>query len=656
MIRAALLFCAAACLWPQTIVSLRPFAATAGAPPFSLAVSGAGFTPVTRVLWNGAPLATQFESDALLKAQVGAAQLGRAGRATVSAGSSSADFMVNQPLELVGGTPAAAAIGVFYTHALVAVGGTPPYRFSILRGLLPDGFQLNATTGGIAGFPSIEGTFEFTAEIRDVSDATLVRVFQIFVGRQLAILADALPAAVAGRPYQAALRADGGRAPYSGWQFLIGTVPPGITLDPTGVLGGTPAASGIFDFTVRVRDAGGAIAARAFTLLVQSALRILPAPLSEVTLGEPLTLQLKADGGAPPYSWSAAGLPAGVSLDSAAGVVSGTPSVAPGDYAATITVRDASAQTATTALRLTIVAPLAVASQTLLPGATVGVTYSQALKASGGSGAQAWRLAGGTLPPGIQMDAGGKLGGVARGAGDFTFRAEVRDAGGRVASQLFSLSARMPVAPTVRLLGLPDQAPPAQQIPVRITLGEPSPVDVNGEVELAGVDDPGLQFSTGGRTASFRITAGATETSLKLQTGTVAGQVSVSVRLLELDPQPAPFRFTIPAAAPVLRAAEAGWTGQGLEFSVYGFATTRSVDAAVFRFRGGADLGTSELTLPLSAAASAWFSSDNARAFGGQFRYRQVFRVEGAAGAVEAVSVVLRSQAGESETVEVKLK
>jgi len=54
-----------------------------------------------------------------------------------------------------------------YGNYLVASGGTAPYRWSIVAGVLPPGLALNAITGRIHGTPSQVGTWSFTVRARD---------------------------------------------------------------------------------------------------------------------------------------------------------------------------------------------------------------------------------------------------------------------------------------------------------------------------------------------------------------------------------------------------------------------------------------------------------------------------------------------------------
>ena len=55
--------------------------------------------------------------------------------------------------------------------------------------------------------------------------------------------------------YRKQLEAQGGTAPYS-WKLAQGSLPPGIHLDPNGIIGGFPTETGEFHFTVTLSDNG----------------------------------------------------------------------------------------------------------------------------------------------------------------------------------------------------------------------------------------------------------------------------------------------------------------------------------------------------------------------------------------------------------------
>jgi alpha-tubulin suppressor-like RCC1 family protein len=103
--------------------------------------------------------------------------------------------------------------------------------------------------------------------------------------------------------------------------------------------------------------AGGV--SKAFTVTVTAPVTVTVAPPSITTLtltggmaSRPYSQALAATGGASPYSWSATGLPAGLTISSA-GVIAGKPSLA-GTSAVSVTVKDSGGRTASASLPLVI--------------------------------------------------------------------------------------------------------------------------------------------------------------------------------------------------------------------------------------------------------------------------------------------------------------
>jgi hypothetical protein len=83
------------------------------------------------------------------------------------------------------------------------------------------------------------------------------------VGWALLIEARLLSGGRVAASYSAKLTAHGGTYPYA-WSIAGGILPPGLNLDPgTGVISGTPTASGMFTFTVQVTD--GSVPAQSVT-------------------------------------------------------------------------------------------------------------------------------------------------------------------------------------------------------------------------------------------------------------------------------------------------------------------------------------------------------------------------------------------------------
>ena len=171
---------------------------------------------------------------------------------------------------------------------------------------------------------------------------------------------------------------------------------------------------------------------------------VVPATLPAGTVGSPYSASLQATSGTVPYQWSVASgtLPPGVALDAATGSLTGTPTVA-GTYNFTAQVMDANQLSAQGGFSILVSAappPPAVVPATL-PAGTVGSPYSASLQATSGTAPYHWSVAGGTLPPGVALDAAtGSLTGAPTVAGTYNFTAQVTDANKLYAQGSFSIA------------------------------------------------------------------------------------------------------------------------------------------------------------------------------------------------------------------------
>jgi len=93
-----------------------------------------------------------------------------------------------------------------------------------------------------------------------------------------------LPDGTSGATYNQTTTGNGGTAPY-GFAVSSGSLPPGLTLSSDGVLAGTPATNGAFNFTITAADANGCNSSSNYTLNVAP-----PFPFLFVTNGNAITI------------------------------------------------------------------------------------------------------------------------------------------------------------------------------------------------------------------------------------------------------------------------------------------------------------------------------------------------------------------------------
>jgi len=198
---------------------------------------------------------------------------------------------------------------------------------------------------------------------------------------------------------------------------------------------------------------------------------------------------------------------------------------------------------------------------------------------------------------------------------------------------------------------------------IGIASSYPVPITVNLVLTftpVSGADDPSVQFSTGGRTAQETIAAGSTLAlpALAIQTGTVAGTITITAQLLagsqNITPNPTPsLTLTVASLAPVISKVSAAATAGGFTISVVGYATSRSVTQALLQFTpaAGATVSSTSFTIPTTPLFTTWYGSTAAAPFGSQFTFTQPFTVSGSTTSLTSVSVTLTNAQGNSNTV-----
>jgi hypothetical protein len=358
--------------------------------------------------------------------------------------------------------------GSSYSATVEALGGVPPYAWTLQSGALPAGIALDGATGTLSGTATEPGDFPVTIRVTDAAAETADVELAIHVESggpaPLAVTPPGPLVATIGTPAAIQLSATGGTPPYTWFAAgvdvgLENTLPDGITLETDGRLTGVAGyPAGTYHFQIRVVDAAHVEAHLPADLVVQapSGLRVAdPLPPGGV-VGQPYSFQFRAAGGAPPYAWTiwvGASPPDGLVL-SGDGTLSGTPTHL--NETISVLVTDAVGATAFAVVPLVIVAPPLEIPDFDFPDAVVGQHYEFQL--AGGGTPSNWTVSAGALPPGLMilplLHCCSELDGVPTEIGVFSFQLTLT-VGSESASRDFTLTVR-PTPITVVTTSLPD--------------------------------------------------------------------------------------------------------------------------------------------------------------------------------------------------------
>jgi hypothetical protein len=340
-----------------TTTSISPSSTIAGSAQFTLTVNGTNVVSTSTVNWNGSPLTTTFVSSTQLTAIVPAANVAAVGTASVTVvnpspggGTSNAQtFTINPPPPVItSATTASGTVGLPFSYQITATNNPTSYNAVGL----PAGLSVNTSTGLISGTPTAAGTYSVTISATNAGGTGSATLTLTVVIPPPPVITSATTAnGTVGFPFSYQITATNNPT-----SFDATGLPPGLTVNTsTGLISGTPTTAGTYTVTISATNAGGTGTATLTVTVVIPAPPVITSPLTAIgQVGVAFSYTITATNN--PTSFDATGLPAGLTVNTSTGVISGTPAIgtdAGSPYSVTISATNAGG-TGTATLRLTI--------------------------------------------------------------------------------------------------------------------------------------------------------------------------------------------------------------------------------------------------------------------------------------------------------------
>ena len=336
----------------------------------------------------------------------------------------------------------------------ILTSGCTPSAWTVDNNNLPAGVTFS--NGVISGTPTESGTFSITVTATNTEDGctpdTFTYTFRVDVadpaptGDAIDLLPETPAPGNLNEPYTWPV-------PHSGCTptayTYVGTLLPDLFFS-NGVVSGTPTVQGTFTITVTATGDGCIPDTQDYTFTIGEApIKIITPTLPGGTLNTPYYGPIAAVGGCEPYTWSLSGgvLPAGLSLDPATGVISGTPTES-GSFPIEVTVVGCSTDKHNYTIKIgddnvKILTPT-------LPGGNQNDPYRAPLDAAGGCTPYEWSLESGSLPAGLVVTADGIIQGTPTTPGTYNFN--IRVVGCSTDLKAYSIVVAEAAAPTTTVI------------------------------------------------------------------------------------------------------------------------------------------------------------------------------------------------------------
>ena len=316
-------------------------------------------------------------------------------------GTQSFTINVSGTAPIITSTPVtAASLGSPYSYDVEAAGNPAP---SYSLDSSPPEMSIEAMTGVISWTPSAPGSYPVTVRATNGEQPDATQSFTINVsGAAPIITSTPVTEASIGSPYFYDVDAEGNPAP----SYSLDSSPPGMSIEAmTGVITWTPSAPGSYPVTVRATNGEQPDGTQSFTINVSGAAPIITStPVTEASIGSPYFYDVEATG-TPTPTYALNTSPPGMSINTATGLVSWTPT-APGSYPVTVRALNGQQPDAVQSFTIEVGGASPLIVSTPVTTALLGSSYSYDVEATG-TPAPTYSLD--TSPPGMNINGGAGL-------------------------------------------------------------------------------------------------------------------------------------------------------------------------------------------------------------------------------------------------------
>ena len=274
------------------------------------------------------------------------------------------------PPAITSATTANTNVGSAFSYQIAASNSPTSYGATNL----PSGITVNTLTGVISGTPTQTGTFNSNISATNAG-GTGTAILVLTVKTPLPVITSPTTATgTNGYVFNYQITATNFPTSYG-----ASGLPAGLN-QSAGLISGTPTQSGTFNVTISGSNAGGSGSATLVLTILPHPPVVTSSGTASGTVGSPFSYQITTGTTWLATSYGATGLPGGLDVNTATGLISGTPTQ-PGTFNASISASN-SGGTGSATLVLTIKSPLPVITSSTIASGTFGSAFSYQITAT----------------------------------------------------------------------------------------------------------------------------------------------------------------------------------------------------------------------------------------------------------------------------------